>query len=125
MKTSLLALSLLASFAAPAAAQTVEHEYPLGSLAVSAIERQDWSAAERLLNESKGVRRSDPARLINLGRVYMATGRPEMARDAFERAFASTRHTEVETMSGQIVSTRELSRLGLQRIAARMQTASQ
>jgi len=125
MKNPLVALSLLATFAAPAPAQTVEHGYPLGSLAVAAIERQDWRTAESLLNQAKGVRRDDPARLINLGRVYMATGRPEMARDALERAFASTRHTDVETLSGQIISTRELSRLGLERIAARLQTGSQ
>jgi thioredoxin-like negative regulator of GroEL len=117
-------LSLLAFFAASAPAQTVERGYPIGSLAVAAIERQDWATAERLLKQPSTISRDDPARLINLGRVYLATGRAELARDAFARAFASTRHGEVETLSGQIISTRELSRLALQRVAAEVQIAS-
>jgi hypothetical protein len=124
VKKRVVGLSLLACFAASAPAQTVENGYPMGSLAVAAIERQDWATAERLLNQPSTVSRNDPARLINLGRVYLATGRPELARNAFSRAFASSRHTEVETLSGQIISTRELSRLALQRVTAEVQIAS-
>jgi hypothetical protein len=120
-----LGLGLLASFATSAPAQTIEHGYPLGSLAVAAIERQDWATAERLLNQVKGISREDPARLINLGRVYAATGRLELARSALEQALASSRHTEVETLSGQVSSTRELSRLALERLDSRVQIASQ
>jgi Tfp pilus assembly protein PilF len=119
-----IALSLLGSLAAAAPAQTVENGYPMGSLAVAAIERQDWATAERLLTQPSAIDRDDPARLINLGRVFMATGRPGLARDAFARAFASSRHTEVETLSGQIVSTRELSRLALKRVTAGVEIAS-
>jgi hypothetical protein len=122
MLNRVIALSLLASFASSAPAQSVEKGYPIGSLAVAAIERQDWETAERLLNHSTAINRNDPARLINLGRVYAATGRVEMARSAFAQALASSRHTEVETTSGQIISTRELSRRALQRFTADMQT---
>jgi hypothetical protein len=124
MRLKVIGLSLLACFAASAPAQTVENGYPMGSLAVAAIERQDWASAERLLTQPSTISRDDPARLINLGRVYLATGRAELARNAFARAFASSRHTEVETLSGQIISTRELSRLALQRVTAEVQIAS-
>jgi hypothetical protein len=49
--------------------------YPIGSLALSAIERGDWATAERLLTQDSRIANDDPARLVNLGRVYMATGR--------------------------------------------------
>jgi hypothetical protein len=124
MRLKVIGLSVLAFFAASAPAQTVENGYPMGSLAVAAIERQDWATAERLLNQPSTISRDDPARLINLGRVYLATGRADLARDAFSRAFASNRHSEVETLSGQIISTRELSRLALQRVSAEVQIAS-
>jgi hypothetical protein len=47
----------------------------------------------------------DPARLINLGQVYWEQGRQGEALSAWRRALASTRHFEVETLSGRTVST--------------------
>src|SRR5688500_887158 len=70
---SITAAVLVACSTAPG--PRVEAGYPTGSLAVAAIERGDWATAERLLNEDRQVDRDNPARLINLGRVYVETGR--------------------------------------------------
>lgn len=75
-----------------------------GSLAVSAIERGDWKAAETLLAAGNdATAQDDPARLINLGRVYMATGRPGMALSAWRVAATSTHPYQVRTGDGHMV----------------------
>ena len=48
-------------------------------IALAAIERGDWATAERLLTDDRRIAADDPARLVNLGRVYMATGRQDLA----------------------------------------------
>lgn len=120
MKTcSLLAAAALAATATIASAQAVESGYPRGSLAVAAIERGDWARAETLLNAAD-ANREDPAWLINLGQVYLQTGRQAEALTAWRAALNSNRHVEVETLSGRLVSTREIARQAL----ARYETAA-
>ena len=109
----LVALGIAAS-ATTTFAQAVEDGYPRGGLAVAAIERGDWARAEQLLNGPL-VDRDDPARLINLGQVYMHTGRHAEALAAFRAALASNRHIEVGTLSGRFVSTRQLASEALTR----------
>ena len=104
-----LALSACTTTNAPMA----EVGYPTGSLAVAAIERGDWITAERLLNEDRGVAKNDPARLVNLGRVYMATGRTGEGLAAFRQALASSRHYDVETLGGRSARTDQLAREAL------------
>lgn len=99
---------------AAASAQAVEEGFPRGSLAVAAIDQGDWSRAEALLRTSR-LRSDDPARLINLGAVYMQTGRTGEALAAWREAVASNRHTNVETLGGRWVSTRDLAREALAR----------
>ena len=115
MKTLSVLVALgIAATAAPAFSQAVEDGYPRGGLAVAAIERGDWARAEQLLNGPL-VDRDDPARLINLGQVYMRTGRHAEALAAFRAALASSRHVEVGTLSGRFLSTREVARDALAR----------
>lgn len=111
MRKAILLLAAIAmpSFAATAQ-QPVAKGYSAEPLGANAIERQDWKAAERELN---GVRADDPARLINLGRIYMATGRTDAAVAAWKRALASDQEYMVQTASGETVSTRELARRAL------------
>lgn len=114
MKRALsIALGLVA-FPAIANAQAVESGYARGSLAVAAIERGDWARAEALLDAAQ-ISRDDPAWLINRAQVYMRTGRTAQALAAWRAALQSTRHVEVETLSGRLVSTRELARDALAR----------
>ena len=97
---------------AAASAKTVEDGFPRGSLAVAAIERGDLNRAEALLRTSV-LDRDDPARLINLGAVYLRMGRTGEAVAAWRAALASNRHTEVETLSGRWLSTRDIAREAL------------
>ena len=99
---------------AAASAQAVEECFPRGSLAVAAIERGDMNRAEALLERSS-LDRGDPARLINLGAVYMRTGRTGEALASWRQALASNRHSKVETLGGRWVSTRDLAREALAR----------
>ena len=115
MKTAILlafatACASTSSFAAPA--PTVETGYARGSLAVAAIERADWTRAERLLTD-RHLNADDPARLLNLGQVYWAPGRQGEALSAWRRALVSSNHFEVETMGGRMVSTEQLAREAL------------
>ena len=115
MKRIALAAVAAAGFAtaAPAAAQMVEEGFPTGSLAVAAIERGDWSTAERLLSEDRGLARDNPSRLINLGRVYMATGRTGPALAAWREAMADPHPEEIVTAGGRVVRTDQLAREAL------------
>ena len=94
MKTpALLALAALSlsACAANRAAPLAETGYAPGALAVAAIERGDWARAEALLTDASRGAADDPARLINLGKVYWETGRHEQARAAWRRAWPRTR----------------------------------
>ena len=123
MVVSACAMLALAG-AASAGAQTVETGYPTGSLALAAIERGDWATAERLLNEDRGVARDNPARLINLGRVYMATGRPGAAVAAWREALADRHPAEVVTAGGRTVTTAQLAREALAHYGDAIETAA-
>ena len=86
--------------------------YQPGALAVAAIERQDWTRAEQLLNDRHLTSAADPARLINLGKVYWETGRQDQARALWRRA-AAMDPVEVETAGGRSVTTALLAREAL------------
>ena len=125
MKTIvLLACAAFSLCATMASAQAVETGYARGTLAVAAIERGDWARAEALLTDPR-LNADDPARLINLGQVYWATGRQGEALSAWRRALASADQFEIETLGGRTVSTAQLAREALathdtaQRSAAR------
>jgi Flp pilus assembly protein TadD len=109
---ALAALSLSAC-AANRTAPLAETGYAPGALAVAAIARGDWARAEVLLTDRSRGAADDPARLINLGKVYWETGRREPARAAWRRALASNQAVEVETRGGRTVSTLQLAREAL------------
>ena len=115
-----LALLLLAGCASTPGPM-VESGYPIGSLALAAMERSDWTTAERLLTDERRGAADDPARLINLGRVYMATGRSAEAVAAWQRALLAP-PVEVETLGGRLATTDQLAREALDHYAT--QTAA-
>ena len=116
MKT-IAALALLSAVSLSACAMNrtapiAEAGYQPGALAVAAIERQDWPRAEQLLTDSQRGNAEDPARLINLGKVYWETGRQDQARALWRRA-AAINPVDVETVGGRSVSTAVLAREAL------------
>lgn len=127
MKNS--ALAALAAIALSACAgnqpgMMVEQGYQRGALGVAAIDRGDWAAAETQLSELRGVRSDDPARLINLGKIYAETGRVGDAVTVWKLALASKRQFEVVTANGRIASTDQLAREALARYQPALQTAA-
>jgi Flp pilus assembly protein TadD len=124
-KLAILALATIAlSACAAIPGPTVENGYPVGSLAFAAIERGDWATAERLLTLDNRVAQDDPARLVNLGRVYMATGRTAQALTAWRQALASPHPVEVETLGGRTATTDQLARQALDHYQRTLQTAA-
>lgn len=113
----ILAAALPLAACASTGAQMVENGVPRGSLAVAALERGDLARAEKLLLTS-ALPSDDPARLINLGYVYMEQGRREEAVATWQAALAAPRHRVVETMSGQEVRTDAIARAALARYRA-------
>jgi tetratricopeptide (TPR) repeat protein len=109
------------ALAAPA--PTLETGYAPGTLAVAAIERGDWARAEALLTDRR-LNADDPARLVNLGQVYWATGRQSEALGTWRRALASTSPFEVETLDGRWVSTADLAREALARHDTALKSAA-
>ncbi len=87
MRTLLIGITAATvAFAAPAAAQLAELDYPKGSLGYDALVRADYATAEAQLRADRGVYQRDLARLINLGQVYALTGRVVEARRMFRQA---------------------------------------
>lgn len=128
-RLSILALAL-ATAAAGLGACTgtpgpmVEAGYPTGSLALAAIQRQDWTTAERLLTRDGRVDADDPARLINLGRVYLETGRSAQALAVWQRALAARQHHEVDLLDGRAATTDEVARQAIALYQRRLETAA-
>ncbi len=119
----LIAAASLSACTSSGRMQLVEQGYNRGALGVAAIDRGDWAAAEQNLMKEDGVSAKDPARLINLGRVYMETGRTGMALSAWRLAAASDRQFEVETGDGRVVSSRALAQELLSRYERGTQSA--
>jgi cytochrome c-type biogenesis protein CcmH/NrfG len=94
----------------------VETGVPRGALAVAAIDSGNLTLAEhQLANSSLGS--EDPARLINLGTVYMRQGRMKEAAAAWQEALAAPSRI-VATATGHLARTDDLARTALARIPA-------
>ena len=117
---SALAL-LLGACATNSQTATVETGYEPGALGVAAIERGDWSRAEELHKANATAQTKDPAWLINMGNVYQATGRHDLAIAMWQRALEMPRHHMVELQDGSVASTADVARRALDRysLAAR------
>ena len=83
-----------------------------------------WATAETLLTADRQVARDDPARLVNLGRVYLATGRTSEAVAAWRRALEAPIPVEVETLDGRVTTTDQLAREALDRYERQVVTAT-
>ena len=113
MKTpALLACAALSLCATMASAQAVETGYAPRHARRRGDQRGDWARAEALLTDPR-LNADDPARLINLGQVYWATGRQGEALSAWRRALASPNPFEIETSAAAPLSTAELAREAL------------
>ena len=125
MRKFILAAAIAVSACATSESGTlVEQGYQRGALGVAALDRGDWTAAEAQLSELRGIRKDDPARLINLGKVYAETGRVGDAVTVWKLALESDRQFEVTTAQGRVVSTAQLAREALARYQPTVRTAA-
>lgn len=104
----------LPAVAAERQAPRVETGFEVGALGLAAIDRGDWTTAERQLLEMRRVSPDDPARLINLGRVYAETGRLNQAIASFRKAMQS-RPYQVTLGDGTVSTTDQVARAALAR----------
>ena len=116
------AISLSACTTSPG--PIVEAGYPTGSLGLAAIERGDWEVAERQLTDDSRLSADNPARLINLGRVYAETGRTEQALAVWRRALASRNPPEVELLNGRTATTDQIAREAIAYYERTVETAA-
>lgn len=105
----------LPAVAAEKQAPRVETGFEVGALGLAAIDRRDWSAAEQQLLATRGVSTNDPARLINLGRVYAETGRHNLAIASFRKAMESPHPYAVTLGDGTVATTDQVARAALAR----------
>lgn len=113
-----LILAALLGGAQPAA----ELDYGAGTLGYSALVRGDLIAAEQQLLNSRAANGQDVAWLLNYGQLLARQGRVAEARDVFRRIERAP-ESEVVLASGEVVGTREASRLASRRLTQQSLTA--
>lgn len=114
---------LAAALAAPAAAsesasQRAEREigYARTALGYEALMRADYPTAEAQIEAQRRVAANDPARLLNLAHVHWRTGRLASARALYQAVRDHRRHFAVELANGQVLDSREVARVALDRM---------
>ena len=113
-------VALVMAGAAHAAPQSGEVGYPQGALGYDALVQGDFRTAEIQLQTSPSAA-NDPARLINMGYLYLRTGRVANARQLFEAVRDGRDHFDVELANGTV----EDSRIVASRVLARMNSETQ
>lgn len=107
-----LPLAMAASAAAQAPAGEIN--YPQGSLGYDALVSANYKVAEDQIKGDEKVSSNDPAKLINLGQIYLNTGRRDQAIAMFEKAMR-VRNVQLVLASGRVVGSRDLARQALER----------
>lgn len=85
MRLSIPIMMFALLVAAPLQAQAPAGEigYQRGALGYDALVSANYSAAERQILADRSAARTDPAKLVNLGTIYLQTGRRDQALAAF------------------------------------------
>lgn len=109
MKLGLLFLSIASVASVAVAKPGGEIGYPEKSLGYDALVKANYKVAEQQILLDSRVAKNDPARLINLGQIYLKTGRIDMAIKVLE---AAVRSEEVELIlaNGEVMSSRDAAR---------------
>lgn len=116
------ALLLAALMAAGQPGQAAELEYRPGTLAFGALVSGDLSLAERQLLASRAENRNDPAWLLNYGQLLARQGRVNEANAVFRRV-SEAPDSEIVLANGEVMGTREASRLAARQLRAQALTA--
>lgn len=114
-----LLATLLASVPVEPAA---ELDYSPGALAYQALVNGDLTFAEKQLDASRSANEQDMAWLLNYGQLLARQGRVAEARSVFRRVERAP-NSEVVLASGEVIGTREASRLAARRLVAQSLTS--
>lgn len=80
-----------------------------------ALAAGNFTSAQATLEQDRATA-ADPARLINLGYIYMRAGREHEARAIFDRVRTSFDPVEVELANGEVTDTHVIARRALSRL---------
>ncbi len=101
----------------PAIAQdSGEIGYTKGALGYDALIAGQNEIALQQLEAAENVDAKDPARLINLGQVYLRMGRRGDAARMFMAAMKSNRHFDLVLANGEVVNSRDAADQALQNL---------
>jgi len=101
----------------PAIAQdSGEIGYAKGALGYDALVAGQNEIALQQLEAAEKVDANDPARLINLGQVYVRMGRTGDAARMFMAAMKSNRHFDLVLANGTVVDSRDAANQALQNL---------
>jgi Tfp pilus assembly protein PilF len=118
---SILIAVTLASAASAGLAQTERSEigYERGALGFEALMANDNERALRQLLSERSIPRSDPARLINLGRAYARLGNVDKARESFEAAANCRDDFDLILSDGSIINSRKAAKIAIRNLDQR------
>ncbi|WP_417620138.1 tetratricopeptide repeat protein [Parasphingorhabdus sp.] len=106
---------------APAIAQeSGEIGYAKGALGYDALVAGDNEIALQQLEMAEKVDANDPARLINLGQVYVRMGRTGDAARMFMAAMQSDRNFDLVLSNGTVVNSRDAADQALQNLNSQL-----
>jgi tetratricopeptide (TPR) repeat protein len=119
-----IGLTLLMA-AGPAIAQNqAEIGYERGSLGYEALVTNQNELALRQLTQDRSVPKSDPAKLINLGRAYARLGDIQRAEESFTAAIHCKEEMDLVLADGREMNSRKAARLSLRDLRSKRQLAA-
>ena len=110
---SLLLAGLIIPSAAYAQQDSGEIGYHQGALGYDALVSGDYKKAEAQIEKSVENHGNDPAKMINLGIIYMNTGRTAEGESLLNAAANSRDHFPLILADGREMDSRQVARLAL------------
>lgn len=99
-----------------------EVAYPKGSIGYEALMRGDNERAISQIMTSEQISRSDPAKLLNLGRAYARMGRTEEAAKIFMTAMQSRENVDLVLADGSVINSKAAARKAYTNLQTRVAT---
>lgn len=120
MVMSALAATVIGGAAYAQGPTTGEVVYPAGSIGYEALVRGDNERAISDILKSEKISRHDPAKLLNLGRAYVRTGRTAEAATLFKAALDSRDSVELVLADGRVMNSKTAAKMAYAGLQMRM-----
>lgn len=99
-----------------------EMAYPQGSIGYEALVRGDNEQAISQIMSSEQVSKSDPAKLLNLGRAYARIGETDKAAGYFMAVMQSRENVDLVLADGRVMNSKEAARKAYANLQMRVAT---